>query len=73
MIANMLKYTFLIYHNDYIGFLEQIRKAGIVHIKEREEGVIQDTEIANIVKFQQQIAETIKFLKSRKVEEAEIS
>lgn len=73
MIANMLKYTFLVYHNDYIGFLEQIRKAGIVHIKEKEEGVIQDTEIANIVKSQQQIAETVKFLKSRKVDEAEVS
>lgn len=73
MIAKMLKYTFLVYHNDYIGFLERLRKAGIVHIKERGEGIIQDEEIANVVKFQQQIAEAIKFLKSRKVEPSEVS
>jgi len=39
MIAEMLKYTFLVYHRQYDDFLENLRSVGVVHIAELQEGV----------------------------------
>lgn len=36
MIEPMKKYTFLVYHRSYGAFLEQLREAGVLHIRERE-------------------------------------
>ncbi|MCQ2126945.1 MAG: V-type ATP synthase subunit I [Bacteroidaceae bacterium] len=36
MIERMKKLTFLVYHNDYQGFLEHLRELGVVHVVERQ-------------------------------------
>ncbi|MDA3928336.1 MAG: hypothetical protein PF541_05215, partial [Prolixibacteraceae bacterium] len=63
----MLKYTFLIYHQDYISFLEEIRKAGVIHIKEKSEGIVENELISDSIKKVQQLREKIKILKARKI------
>jgi V/A-type H+-transporting ATPase subunit I len=36
MIVPMIKYSFLVYHNDYPEFLKELKKTGVVHIQKRE-------------------------------------
>ncbi|MBR3566557.1 MAG: ATPase V [Paludibacteraceae bacterium] len=42
MIAKMLKYTFLVYHQQYEQFLEKLRNVGVLHINELKEGVAEN-------------------------------
>lgn len=67
MIVKMLKYSFLVHHQEYLDFLGQLKEIGVVHVKEKAEGLPENEDILQIVKAQQQIADTIKFLKARKV------
>ena len=39
MVEKMKKYSFLVYHKTYNDFLESIRKAGVVHIVEKQKGI----------------------------------
>lgn len=39
MIVKMRKYSFLVYHQIYLDFLEKIREIGVLHIIEKSEGV----------------------------------
>lgn len=71
MISKMSKYSFLVYHGEFIRFLETLRKTGVVHVKEKSEGIPDDEDIAEKIKLQKQISETIKFLNSRKIEQAD--
>lgn len=68
MIAKMTRYTFLIYHEEYLSFLKMLRNTGVVHVKEKAEGTPEDEEVTKKMKLQQDIKGTIRFLKSRKVE-----
>jgi len=36
MIVPMLKYTFLVFHKEYDGFLQEIQKLGVLHVVEKE-------------------------------------
>ena len=38
MIEKMKKFTFLLTHREYEGFLEQIRELGVVHVEELQQG-----------------------------------
>ncbi len=67
MIAKMTKYTFLIYHEEYLSFLKMLRNTGVVHVKEKAEGTPEDEEVTKKMKLQQDIKTTIRYLKSRKV------
>lgn len=73
MIANMSKYTFLIHHLEYTAFLETLRHAGVVHVKEKAEGIPDEPEIAEKLSRIKEIEETIKYLKSRKVAESDLN
>lgn len=42
MIGKMTKYTFLVFHKEYDDFLQQLREQGVLHVKERESGEVQD-------------------------------
>ncbi|MBN1927485.1 MAG: hypothetical protein JW798_16750, partial [Prolixibacteraceae bacterium] len=66
----MTRYTFLIYHEEYLSFLKMLRNTGVVHVKEKAEGIPDDEEVTRKLKLQQDIKDTIRFLKSRKVEPA---
>jgi len=39
MIVKMRKYSFLVYHQIYLDFLDKIREIGVLHIIEKSEGV----------------------------------
>ena len=42
MISKMKKLTFLIFHQEYEAFLSQIRELGVIHVKERQAGLMND-------------------------------
>ena len=42
MISKMKKLTFLIYHQEYEAFLAQIRELGVIHVQERQAGLMND-------------------------------
>lgn len=73
MIANMTKYAFLVFHSDYIGFVEKLQNIGVVHIQQKSEGLPDDEEIAEKLKFQQELRDTLKTLKLRHVEAGEVA
>lgn len=73
MIAKMLKYSFLVHHQEYLDFLGQLKKIGVVHVKEKAQGMPENEDILQIVKSQQQIAETIKFLKALRVNPIDVA
>ena len=73
MITKMTKYAFLVFHSEYIAFVEQLQKAGVVHIEQKAEGLPEDEEIAAKLKIQQEARDTLKTLKIRNVEAGEIT
>jgi len=62
MIAPMKKYAFLVYHKEYEDFLKGIQELGVVHVIEKQSGIIEDETTRN---FHLQLTEqnnAIKFL-----------
>ena len=45
MITKMKKYTFLVFHKEYDAFLETLREAGVMHIREKAGGMADDPEL----------------------------
>ena len=45
MIIKMKKYSFLIYHQEYADFLEDLRNEGMVHINVKGEGLLENEEL----------------------------
>ncbi|MCG8410853.1 MAG: hypothetical protein MI739_06180 [Bacteroidales bacterium] len=63
----MIKYSFLIYHKEYIAFLEKLQELGVLHIIEKKKEINEDIKLSL-----QQISEinkALKFLASRNQEE----
>ncbi len=69
MITPMLKYAFLIYHKEYIPFLEHLQELGVLHIVEKKKEV--DDSIKASLHQISEINKTLKFLKIRNQEETE--
>ena len=42
MITKMKKLSFLIYNKEYEPFLEHLRSLGVVHVKQKQQGAVQD-------------------------------
>ena len=42
MIIPMKKYSFLVYHKEYLDFLQDLRKVGVLHVIEKESGALDD-------------------------------
>lgn len=66
MIAAMTKYSLLVYHREYVDFLEKLRELGVVHILEREIGITD--EIREQYQYIDRVDKTIRFLKKREAE-----
>ena len=67
MVTPMMKYSFLIYHKEYIPFLEKLQELGVLHIIEKKKEVDENIKISL-----QQISEinkALKFLGTRNQEE----
>lgn len=53
MITKMKKISFLAFHKGYEEFLEHLRNLGIVHIVEKQEGVLSDESLQESVRLMQ--------------------
>ena len=42
MIVKMKKYSFLVYHKQYVDFLEKLREIGVLHVIEKQEGITEN-------------------------------
>ena len=67
MITPMTKYSFLIYHKEYIPFLEKIQDLGVLHIIEKKKDI--DENIKSSLQQISEINKALKFLGKRNQEE----
>ena len=70
MITPMIKYSFLIYHKDYIPFLEHLQELGVLHIIEKKKEI--DDNIKSSLHQISEINKTLKFLEKRGQDEQEV-
>jgi V/A-type H+/Na+-transporting ATPase subunit I len=68
MITPMMKYSFLIYHKEYITFLEKLQELGVLHIIEKKKEI--DEHIKLSLQQISEINKALKFLEKRNQEEA---
>ena len=67
MITPMMKYSFLIYHKEYIDFLEKLQELGVLHIIEKKKEVNENIKLS--LHQISEINKTLKFLEKRNQEE----
>ena len=58
----MKKYSFLIYHKEYVEFLKGIQQLGVLHVIEKQTGVLEDEELAGFHHKLNELNNAIKFL-----------
>jgi len=63
MIVKMKKYTFLVYHKQYLEFLERIKEIGVLHIIEKSEGIAENDELREKMQTASRVKTTLKQLK----------
>jgi len=68
MIIPMIKYSFLIYHKEYIPFLEKLQELGMLHIIEKKKEFDENIRIS--IQKVNEINKALKFLSKRNQEEA---
>ena len=66
MIIPMKKYSFLVYHQNYRNFLDELQELGVIDIIERD--VELDDEMRDKIFLVKQVRDRIKFFKKRKIE-----
>ena len=62
MITKMNKLTLLVYHKEYIDFLQRLRQVGVVHIVERKSGAVENPEVEKQMALIARYKRTIKRL-----------
>ncbi|MCL2247048.1 MAG: hypothetical protein FWC10_08070 [Lentimicrobiaceae bacterium] len=61
----MKKYDFLIYHKDYQSFLLKLRELGIVHIVQKQQGMVaESSNLLELMKLEKRYQNLIRTLKS---------
>jgi len=65
MILKMKKYSFLVYHKQYIEFLEKIREIGVLHVIEKPEGIAENDELRDKMQLAARLKSAIKQLEKR--------
>ncbi|WP_455593323.1 V-type ATP synthase subunit I [Bacteroides sp.] len=68
MITKMKKLTFLVYHKEYEAFLNSLRELGVVHVVEKQQGVVDDSELQENIRLSARYASTLKLLQNLKTE-----
>ena len=69
MITKMNKLTLLVYHKEYIDFLQRLRSVGVVHIVERKSGVTENPEVEKQMALAARYMRAIKRLERCPVQE----
>ena len=67
MITPMIRYSFLIYHQEYNDFLQNLQDIGVLHIAEKATDYDEETKQA--LEDIKQLNETIRFLERKDQEE----
>lgn len=65
MIVPMKKYSFLVYHQDYFSFLEKIRELGILHVVEKNQGLIEDEFVRKNLELSKRFQASITFFRKK--------
>jgi len=65
MITPMKKYSFLIFHMEYVKFLEKLQELGVLHIVERKKSIDEKTQ--KLINQINEINKIQKFLLTRKI------
>ena len=65
MILKMKKYSFLVYHKQYLDFLEKIREIGVLHVLEKPEGVAENDLLRDKMQLASRIKAALKQLEKR--------
>ena len=73
MILKMKKYTFLVYHKNYIDFLEKIREIGVLHVIEKPEGIPENDALRNKMQFAARVKTALKQLEKRTPKNANLA
>jgi V/A-type H+-transporting ATPase subunit I len=68
MIVPMKKYSFLVYHREYLGFLSDLQELGVLHVIEKKSGEIEDEGLREKFSKIQQLNNAINFLQKREIE-----
>jgi V/A-type H+/Na+-transporting ATPase subunit I len=68
MIVPMSKFSFLVYHKDYQGFLDEVRQIGVIHLIEKQKDV--SDEVQEKYDLIREINQSAKLLEKRGIEKA---
>ncbi len=60
MITKMNKLTLLVYHKEYVSFLQRLRQVGVMHVVEKNSGTAQDPELEKQLALAARYARAIK-------------
>jgi V/A-type H+-transporting ATPase subunit I len=66
MIVPMKKYSFLVYHQEYLQFLKDIQDLGVLHVIEKADGELINEELKEKYQLIYRLSSAIKFLEKRK-------
>ena len=64
MVKKMRKFSFLIYHNDYDVFLQDLRKLGLIHVAQQVKEVEQNDELEDYLSQLKKLQESKKILQN---------
>jgi V/A-type H+-transporting ATPase subunit I len=73
MIVKMTKYTFLVYHKQYLDFLEKIKNIGVLHIVEKPEGISENDDLRHKMQTASRIKSLLGKLKYHRPKGAELA
>ncbi|WP_163629773.1 V-type ATP synthase subunit I [Paludibacter sp. 221] len=66
----MKKYTFLVYHKQYLEFLERIKEIGVLHIIEKPEGIAENDALREKMQIASRIKAALKSLEFNRPKDA---
>ena len=67
MITKMKKLIFLAYHKDYQNFLNSLRELGVVHVVEKQQGMLDDAQLQDDIRLLNRLTATAKLLENQKL------
>ena len=73
MIVKMKKYTFLVYHKQYLDFLERIKDIGVLHVIEKPEGITENDALREKMHLASRVKHVLKQLERLRPKDAALS
>ncbi|MDD2475533.1 MAG: V-type ATPase 116kDa subunit family protein [Dysgonamonadaceae bacterium] len=64
MVKKMKKFSFLIYHNDYDIFLQDLRELGLIHVAQQDKAVAENDELNTFIDKLKKLQEAKKTIES---------